>query len=464
MDWNKLLYKYFGYTKLTEAQDEILDCVLKHQHHLILLPTGGGKSICFQLPVLAANGKAIVISPLIALMEDQVANLKSKGIQATCIHSLMHPDEKRYVLKHLHRFQFIYCSPEFAISPFGFQLLSQLKLSHFIIDEAHCISDWGFEFRADYLILRNLIQQFSDVQVIALTATANAFVQQDIINILNIDLHITDKTKTKSNVFLSTIEVESINEKIELLKVIIKQSGPTIVYFSSKRICNEVAEHLKEISSVATYHADMHYDERMKVQTQFLQDALQIICATSAFGMGVDKKNIRTIIHFHVSKSPAQFIQEIGRAGRDGALSQSIVLFERQDYFTNLNLIDLSPKVEDLKLYEHGLLVDEEKREQLEKMLSMFSFEKLSKRFEQNYVSKIKHLDLMWHYLQSNHCLTQFLNENILNASSDEQTNSPCETMCNHCHNQSFLTFQTNVHKFHEIHKEKLINQLFNNH
>ncbi|RXK19294.1 RecQ family ATP-dependent DNA helicase [Macrococcus sp. DPC7161] len=464
MDWNKLLYQYFGYEKLNNDQEEILKSISNHQHHLILLPTGGGKSICFQLPVLAVNGKAVVISPLIALMEDQVATLKSKGIKATCIHSLMHPEEKRYILKNLHHFQFIYCSPEFALSPFGYQMLSKMPLTHFVIDEAHCISDWGFEFRADYLKLSLLINQFPNAQVLALTATANVFVQQDIINILKINMCIIDKSKKKPNVFLSTIEVDNINEKIQLLKEILKLSGPSIVYFSSKRICNEVAELLKENMNVATYHADMHYEERMKVQTQFLQDSIQIICATSAFGMGVDKKNIRTIIHFHVSKSPSQFIQEIGRAGRDGKQSQSIVLFEKQDYFTNLNLIEMSPKVEDLHLYNRGLLVDEEKREQIEKMLSMYTFENLHKRFESNHIKQIQHLDLMWRYLQSNHCLTHFLTQHLLNMSQNNQDDSSCKSMCNHCKSQNFLTFQTNYQKIQKIDKEKLINQLFNNH
>ncbi len=343
------LQHYFGYTSFRPMQQEVVKSLYQGKDVLLLMPTGGGKSICFQIPAITMEGVGIVVSPLIALMQDQVNNLKSNGVSATFLNSTQTTTEQRLVEEGIYdgKYDLVYVSPEKVVSQDFSELLSRIKVCLFAIDEAHCISSWGHDFRPEYAQLKFLKQHYPKVPIIACTATADQVTRRDIIAQLQLPL---------PNVFVASfdrpnlrLEVRSGTRRFEQIVNFLtehpNQSG--IIYCLSRKSTETVANKLIEKGfSAAAYHAGMSSQERHRVQTAFTKDETPIICATIAFGMGIDKSNVRWVIHYNMPKNIEGFYQEIGRSGRDGAAANTLLFYSLSDVMTWREIIENSEQRE----------------------------------------------------------------------------------------------------------------------
>jgi ATP-dependent DNA helicase RecQ len=322
------LKENFGFEKFRPNQEDIINCILSGQDTLAIMPTGGGKSICFQLPALVLPGITIVISPLIALMKDQVDSLKANGIQACFINSSQSEDERQFYMESLKSnvIKLVYIAPE-SLSYLD-TVFNSLKISLIAIDEAHCISAWGHDFRPAYTNLGYLKKRFPSTPILALTATADKATRKDISEQLNL---INPKTFIASfdrkNLSLEVRPaLDRVKQIIDFIQEKPNESG--IVYCLSRKTTEELAEKLQKTGIKAkAYHAGLDNKIRSKTQDEFINDDCQVVCATIAFGMGIDKSNVRWVIHYNLPKNIEGYYQEIGRAGRDGLPSET-VLFE----------------------------------------------------------------------------------------------------------------------------------------
>jgi ATP-dependent DNA helicase RecQ len=331
---HQALKKYYGYDAFRPMQEDIIRNVLDKKDCLVLMPTGGGKSICYQIPAVILPGVTIVVSPLISLMKDQVEALLGNGISAAYINSSQSFDEMHRIENLLldNKLQLLYVSPEKIVSSSFLPFLKSLPINLFAVDEAHCISSWGHDFRPEYTQMGFLKDQFPEVPIIALTATADKLTRKDIVSQLKLE---------DAEVFISSfdrpnlsLEVRSgqkrIEQILEFIKSRPKQVG--IIYCLSRKSTEEVAAKLNAQGiKAAAYHAQVEPFERAKVQEDFINDKVQVVCATVAFGMGIDKSNVRWVIHYNLPKNIESYYQEIGRAGRDGLLSETVLFFSYQD-------------------------------------------------------------------------------------------------------------------------------------
>lgn len=337
--------KEFNISSFREGQEEIIKDVMKGEDVLGILPTGSGKSLCYQLPAKILSGSTVVVSPLISLMLDQVKQLKANHFKnVVAITSFMERSERLEVYESLQSYKLIYVSPEILQNQELLKYLMQIEISLFVIDEAHCISQWGHEFRPDYLKLEETINQLNSPPILALSATVTKDVQTDIIGSLKrpqMKLHI--YPIDRKNIAFNICKVQDNQEKIKKIISILKQKQvPTIIYFSSRVATEEIAEilsfHLPSLR-IAFYHGDMDQYDRVIIQQQFMHDQLDIICCTSAFGMGINKPNIGLVIHYHLPSQIESFIQEVGRAGRSGDESVSILLYSENDVYIPKSMI-----------------------------------------------------------------------------------------------------------------------------
>ena len=337
----EILKNYWGYSNFRPLQAEIIDSVLQGNDVLALLPTGGGKSICFQVPALAKEGICLVISPLIALMKDQVENLKQKNIPALSIYSGMSYFDVKQTLQNacFGEFKFLYVSPERLETDLFKFYLADLKINLIAVDEAHCISQWGYDFRPPYLRIAALKETFPGVPILALTASATPLVQQDICaKLLFKSPNIFRQSFERNNLSMSVFNVDSkVNKLVDILH---KVPGAAIVYCRNRKKTKELA-HLLQLNKISAgfYHAGLLQSERSVRQDEWIKNETRVIVCTNAFGMGIDKPDVRIVVHMDIPDNLENYYQEAGRAGRDGKRSFAVLLHTKEE----LNELDNLP-------------------------------------------------------------------------------------------------------------------------
>lgn len=328
------LTQHFGFSSFREPQEQVIQAILSGRDALVLMPTGGGKSVCYQVPALMFEGLTIVVSPLISLMRDQVMSLRQRGIAAAYLNSSLSYEEQREVTNSIRQRQLklLYVSPERLQSTELLATLDQAKVSLIAIDEAHCVSTWGHDFRPEYTNLQTLRAQLPGVPFLALTATADVFTRQDIVR----QLHLQDPA-----VFISSFDRPNIHLRVEdgkqriekISQFISERAGQAgIVYALSRKSVEKIAMRLREQGIPAGYyHAGLSAQDREMVQQAFIAGKIPVLCATVAFGMGIDKADIRYVVHYNLPKNMECYYQEIGRAGRDGGPSEALLFYSKAD-------------------------------------------------------------------------------------------------------------------------------------
>ncbi|AIY05771.1 ATP-dependent DNA helicase recQ [Planococcus sp. PAMC 21323] len=335
MNLEKLLYTTYGFSSFRPGQKEVIEKIVAGEDVIALLPTGMGKSICYQLPAKILPDSILIVSPLLSLMQDQVAQLKKMGEKSVvAINSFLKPEDKERIMKKLGSYKFIFISPEMLVQPFVKKKLQEIRVSLLVADEAHCISQWGFDFRPDYLRISEILPDLKFPQVLALTATATDKVTEEIKEYLAlIKPFIYCHPMDRKNIVYDIKKFEDTHKKLEFLKdFILKFKGPGIIYAGTRKKSQELSMLLTEqgISS-AFYHGGMEHQDRVFVQQQFQNREVEWICSTNAFGMGVHIANIRQVIHFQVPTSIEGYVQEVGRAGRDGLPALATLLYAQGD-------------------------------------------------------------------------------------------------------------------------------------
>lgn len=335
----ELLKQYWGYPTFRANQRDIILSVLNGNDTLVQLPTGGGKSICYQLPAIAKEGVCMVISPLIALMKDQVDNLKKRGISSVAIHSGLSSKEVEVEMQNTlnGKYKLLYLSPERASSQSFKNYLKHINISFLVVDEAHCVSQWGHQFRPEYLKIGELRSHIPNVNVIALTATANHTVKEDIITYLKLKHNFQSFETSFRRSNLNYLVVKDNNYVRKLISILSKIKGSAVVYVNTRKNAKEVSEILnKNNLSASYYHAGLDMKQRESIQSDWINDKKRVIVSTNAFGMGIDKPDVRLVVHYDIPYSPESYYQEAGRAGRDN-LKSYCILFLNQDPNFNKN-------------------------------------------------------------------------------------------------------------------------------
>ena len=342
-----VLKEKFGFDSFKPGQAEVLEALTAGKNTLAMLPTGGGKSLIYQMMGNMRDGLVIIVTPLLSLMQDQVARLNYAGEpKVVALNSTLPQDARRTILRSLDQYKFLFVSPEMLGQTVVQSALRKVKINLLVVDEAHTIVSWGPDFRPDYLALPQVHKKLGQPQLLLLTATATPKMMTDItvpFGLPESDWFIYRQSVDRPNIYLHTETLANEGQKRERLADLVRQlQGPGIVYFSSRKLATSMADWLAENTGrrVAAYHAGLDTMSRYRIQQQFMLGQIDIIAATSAFGMGIDKDNVRYVIHYHLSNDLANYLQEIGRAGRDGEQSAAILLYVPGDENLQLNMID----------------------------------------------------------------------------------------------------------------------------
>ncbi|HET6352584.1 MAG TPA: DNA helicase RecQ [Coriobacteriia bacterium] len=352
------LHEVFGYTEFRPHQREIVEHVIEGGSAFVLMPTGGGKSLCYQIPALHREGTAVVVSPLISLMKDQVDALRANGVAAAYLNSSLTPEESSAVLRDLRcgALDLLYVAPERLMLDGTLEMLRGCAVSLFAIDEAHCVSQWGHDFRPEYVQLGRLRDLFPGIPLVALTATADDTTREDVrLRLGLLDTPVYAAGFDRPNIRYSV--VDKVNAAAQLKAFIAQHAGESgIVYCLTRKRVEEVAKKLRADGIKAdAYHAGRTSEVRTRVQEDFLRDKLQVVVATVAFGMGIDKPDVRFVVHYDCPKNIEGYYQETGRAGRDGLPAEAFCLFGLQDVVTARSLVERGENAEQVRIENHKL-------------------------------------------------------------------------------------------------------------
>lgn len=332
----EVLHRIFGYESFRPGQKQVIGALLDHRDVFAMMPTGSGKSLCYQVPGYLLHGMVLIVSPLLSLMEDQMVSLRRAGEKRVrALNSMLHPNEKKHLLRNLNGLRFLFISPEMLRRAPVLSALEQVHVSLFVVDEAHCISQWGHEFRPDYLHLSDVRERLGSPTCLALTATADRRVRKDIIRHLRLEqCEQLLQSVDRQNIVIIVRKVRNGDEKMErLLQLIGKVRLPGIVYCSSRDSTEKLADNIRLRLDLraAFYHGGMTTEDRRRIQNQFLDNELDVLCCTNAFGMGINKPDVRLVVHFHYPGNLNAYLQEIGRAARDGGQGLAVLYYSDED-------------------------------------------------------------------------------------------------------------------------------------
>ncbi|MGM9903034.1 hypothetical protein A5844_000371 [Enterococcus sp. 10A9_DIV0425] len=405
------LHAYFGFSAFRPGQEEIIQGLLNNQDVLAILPTGNGKSLCYQLTGYLQEGMVVVVSPLLSLMEDQVIQLQKRGEKrVVAYNSLLSKSERQYVLAHLAEYKFLFVSPEMLNQLELLDRLKQQKIALYVIDEAHCVSQWGIDFRPEYQYLGDINRQLGSPTTLALTATATSIVQADIETVLFQETPLRIKhSVNRTNIALFVKHTEEKDH--ELQELMEQANGAMIIYCATKKEVERLYQLFRPKYAVGYYHGGLDASQRRQLQQQFSQNQLQFLIATNAFGMGIDKADIRYVVHYDLPDSLENYMQEIGRAGRDQQNSSAILLYQKGDeqihYFFN-QLAKEQRQIFETYLKNEEVVdtsfFDEIQQKWLEVIQKTQAPEKWLGRLKQQEKAKIDRLQQMLRYINTTDC------------------------------------------------------------
>ncbi|MBP1045650.1 ATP-dependent DNA helicase RecQ [Enterococcus sp. BWM-S5] len=444
MDLKKILLDHFGYSSFREGQQEIIEALLSNKDTLAVLPTGTGKSLTYQFAGKVLSGSVLVVSPLLSLMEDQVRQLQKQGERRViAFNSFLSYDEKQYILTHLHTYKFIFISPESLMKEAVLSKLQEMNLSLFVIDEAHCVSQWGVDFRPEYVKIKDVLQKLDFPLTLALTATASASVENEIKEYLfkepaNVCVFV--YSVNRKNLVLAVEQTQEKEQRLFDYLAVMNRKG--IVYCTARKTTEMLCRKVRMQTSlrVAFYHGGLSAGERNKIQQQFIDNDLDVLFATNAFGMGIDKPDIRFVVHYDCPASLENYVQEIGRAGRDGLSAKAVLLYRDGDEIIHRFFRDevkedlnaLQRLIEGHSEFSPELIesMSEIQQKWLQGYLDgSYTLETLNERLQKKDQEKYYQLEQMLEYIHTNTCRRGF----IMNYFSEEPLTEKEELCCDNC-------------------------------